>query len=168
MISPLSDSRLESAIARMIETEIIRPVPGHGGEYDFRFPLLREVAYESLLLSKRRKLHRRTAQLLERVYPATAEREPELLAHHYAGAGANGRAIAYGWKAAERATSRAAHGIAISQLKRVLVLLQTLPESDERAADESRGRAMLSTALAGFRGYADWPELDEARELLDA
>ncbi len=167
-ITQLSDKRLEDAIAEMIETDVIRPVPGHGGDYDFCYPLLREVAYESLLLTKRRKLHRRAAQLLERVYPATAEREPELLAHHYAGAGVNDRAIAYGWRAAERAMAGRAFGIAISQLKRVLVLLPTLPESDERVESEKRCRAMLGRALAGFRGYADWAELDEARELLNS
>ncbi|MFQ5974562.1 MAG: adenylate cyclase, partial [Alphaproteobacteria bacterium] len=170
-ISPVTEEELEGAIAQLVEADVIRPVSTHGGQaYDFRTPLLRDVAYQSLLLSKRRELHLRAAQLLERVYTGTSETEPELLAHHYASAGLNERAIAYWRRAAERASERYASTVAIGHLKRALDLLPALPETRSRDKHELVIRSALGTALLAVRGYAEEGVLinfTRARELAE-
>ena len=70
--------------------------------YSFKHTLVRDAAYESPLRSKLRRLHARIAQVLEERFPATAEVEPELLAHHCAEAGLVEKAAGYRHKAGQR------------------------------------------------------------------
>ena len=51
--------------------------------YMFKWELLREVAYQSILKSVRQNLHRQIIRLLEEHFPESAELQPELLAHHH-------------------------------------------------------------------------------------
>ena len=55
--------------------------------YAFRHALIQDAAYGTLLRERRRELHRRAAEAIERLRPEVAEREPEVLAHHRAEAG---------------------------------------------------------------------------------
>jgi class 3 adenylate cyclase len=72
-----------------------------GGWFRFRHALLCDIAYETLLMPRRRKLHQRIAEALEAM-PDLAEREPESLAHHWFAAGQNGRAEVYWLRARHR------------------------------------------------------------------
>ncbi len=51
--------------------------------HSFRHALLQEVAYQSLLYSRRRAIHRQIGECLERRYGADAEDYVGLLAHHF-------------------------------------------------------------------------------------
>lgn len=53
-------------------------------EYIFKHVLTQEVAYQSLLLKKRKKLHERIGQAIEQIYADRLEACYEILAHHYA------------------------------------------------------------------------------------
>ena len=53
-------------------------------EYIFKHVLTQEVAYQSLLLKKRKKLHERIGQAIEQIYADRLEEYYEILAHHYA------------------------------------------------------------------------------------
>ena len=74
------------------------------GWFRFKHALLCDIAYETLLTPRRRKLHQRIAEALEAM-PDFGEREPETLARHWFAAGQNGRAEVY-WL---RARHRVAH-----------------------------------------------------------
>jgi tetratricopeptide (TPR) repeat protein len=52
-------------------------------EYIFKHALTQEVAYESLLKQRRRKIHERVAGTIEELYAGSLEEHYELLAHHY-------------------------------------------------------------------------------------
>ena len=56
-------------------------------EYTFRHALTLEVAYGSLLLERRRALHRQIAEAIESIYASRLMEQVERLAHHYIEAG---------------------------------------------------------------------------------
>ena len=114
---------------------------------------MHEVAYQSLLRSRRQQLHARVAQVLEERYPELVETEPELLAHHYAEASLSERAIPYLRRAGERAIERSAYAEATVHLTRGLALLKGLPEGVERDSYELELQLGLGAALMATKGY---------------
>jgi tetratricopeptide (TPR) repeat protein len=81
-------------------------------DYMFLHPLLREVAYASLLGKHQAALHRQIAQALERLYPAQREEMAKTIGTHYAQAGDGELALPYlvqaGGQAARRYAAREA------------------------------------------------------------
>jgi predicted ATPase/class 3 adenylate cyclase len=122
--------------------------------YAFKHALVRDVAYESLLKSKRRQLHAEIAQVLERDFPQIVEVEPEVLAHHWAEAGTAVKAVFYGLKAGQRALARSATREAVAQLTIAQALLYTQPDDNARHHSELDVQIALGAALTAAKGYA--------------
>ena len=122
--------------------------------FTFKHILILETAYNSLLKSKRRELHGRMAEILEREVPDAARRQPALLAYHYTEAGDPARAIPYWTLASRQSAERFANQEAIQQSRRGIELLETLPDTLESAAQEIPLQAVLGSALLPIRGYA--------------
>jgi predicted ATPase len=114
-----------------------------------------------LLKSKRQQYHQQIAQVLEAQFPETKETQPELVAHHYTEAGLAEQAIPCWQQAGERATQRSANVEAIAHLSKGLALLNTLPETSERARQELPLQIALGVPLMVTKGYAA-PELERA------
>ena len=72
------------------------------GQFRFRHALLCDVAYETLLSPRRRKLHQRIAEAIEAMSDGGGDSEPETLAHHWFAAGLNNRAELYCLRARHR------------------------------------------------------------------
>jgi class 3 adenylate cyclase len=51
-------------------------------DYTFKHALTQQVAYQSLLTSRRQEIHGHIAEVLAEPFPETAQTRPELLAHH--------------------------------------------------------------------------------------
>ena len=126
--------------------------------YIFKHALVQDAAYDSLLLSQRRSLHNRVAELLTEQDPGLADRQPELVAHHLTAAGASARAVPLWLKAAEIAMQRFAISEAASHLRMGLSQVGALPPGPERDLLELRYRAALGHVLVAERGWAH-PEL---------
>jgi class 3 adenylate cyclase len=62
---------------------IFEKPPSHTVEYEFKHAIIREVAYESLALSRRRKIHREIGNAAEEIYSERLEDFYEILGHHY-------------------------------------------------------------------------------------
>ena len=88
---------------------------------------MQDIAYASLLRSKRQQLHAGAAVILEQRFPHLVESEPELLAHHYMQAAMPDRAIAYCQKAARSAADRSVHLEAIAHLRKQPTLWHRFP-----------------------------------------
>lgn len=91
-------------------------------EFLFRHALVRDVAYETVLLSERRALHARAARWLE---AHAAERIDEclsVLAGHWGAANDAARAAGYLVRSAELALAAGNHGAASATLRRALEL----------------------------------------------
>ena len=75
---------LEGTLARLMAAGIVFPEErGLERSFIFKHALVRDAAYESLLLVRRREWHGRVAQALEQRFGDVAAREPELLAYHF-------------------------------------------------------------------------------------
>ena len=152
-VSPLSENELHDTLNQLVESELVfRHGAGKEATYVFKHALVQDVAYSSLLRSRRRALHLRIAEALAETFAETVETEPELLAHHYTEAGLTEQAIDYWQKAGERALRGSANVEAINHLMRGLELLETLPESRERDGRELSLQLTLGPALMAAKG----------------
>lgn len=129
--------------------------------YTFKHILTQEVAYQSLLHSTRRQIHRKIVQVLEERFPVTVETQPALLAQHYTEAGLYAQAIPYWQRAGQRAMERSANAEAISHFTQALALLTSLPETAARTAQELTLHLALAVPLIATKGYAS-PEVQHA------
>ena len=85
-----------------------------GPMYVFKHALTQEVAYESLLTTRRQALHAAAGQALETLYAPRLEEAYERLAYHYARTDNVAKAVAYLTRVAEKAARNSAHVEAIS------------------------------------------------------
>ena len=76
--------------------------------YTFKHALVQDVAYDSLLKSRRQELHGKIARAIEEQFPSLKDAEPELLAPRYTEAGLAEAAIAHWQEASQRAMRRSA------------------------------------------------------------
>ncbi len=134
-------------------------------EYAFHHVLTMEAAYRGLLRRKRRALHRRVAEALERLYPDRIEDQLGLLAHHWEQAGDALQAVEYLRRAGEQAAARYANEEAVHYLSRALNLM---PPDDlaDRYAVLSLREAVHDLQGAREVQRADLSQLQEIAEAL--
>jgi len=153
-VAPMPEHELQSALDRLADAELIY-TRGIAPEatYQFKHALIQDAAYEALLKSRRRELHRRVAQTISEKFPAVAETQPEVVARHWTEAGQAEPAIA-AWKKAERAAyERRAFEEAEEDYGNALAMLYTLPESRERDVSELDLAGGLSNLLLTTKGF---------------
>jgi len=126
----------------------------------FRHALIRDAAYHSLLLSRRRDIHAKVAQVLEQQFPNVVETQPRLIARHYTEAGNVELAIVYWRSAGERASALVANPEAVGHFQNALAQLDSLPSGHERDQQELETRLTMGLPLIGATGYAS----DEVRD----
>ena len=163
-VTGIDETLLREALAELVRQELLlqRGLPPDAS-YLFRQALVQEVAYETLLRSRRQEMHQRIAEVIEAQFPEIAESEPEEVARHLAGAGLGERALAYRIRAARQALRSSAMAEALEQLDEALALLGESAEGEETQRQEMEVQAMRGLALAATRGYAV-PAVGEAYE----
>jgi class 3 adenylate cyclase/predicted ATPase len=154
-VSPWDEGTLQRGLHQLVEAEFLyqRGVPPQA-TYLFKHALIQEAAYQSLLRSTRQQYHQHIAQVVEARFPEVCETQPELLAHHYTGAGVLAQAIPYWQRAGQRALERSANLEAVAHLTTGLKLLATLPDTPERAQQELDLQTILGPALINTKGQA--------------
>jgi predicted ATPase len=128
-------------------------------EYTFKHALTQEVAYNAVLLERRRGLHERAAQAIEGLFAERLAEHYNALAHHYRRSGNTLKAVDYLHCAGQQAVERSAYAEAVDHLTAALELLATLPESRERSQLELAVQMTLSMALRVTKGQAA-PEVE--------
>jgi class 3 adenylate cyclase len=128
--------------------------------YVFKHALTQDVTYDSLLTTRRQRLHAAAGHALERLYPDWLVERSEELAHHYTEAGITEKAVHYWHYAGQKAIERSAHVEAINHLRTGLALLQTLPETPERVQQEVDMQIALGASLIATKGQAS-PEVGQ-------
>ncbi|MFN8640246.1 MAG: AAA family ATPase [Candidatus Binatia bacterium] len=139
--------------------------------YVFKHALLRDTAYESLVRSTRRALHRRVANTLQQRFPDLVEHRPEILAQHFEHGGDLETAVEYWTRAGDRALRRAAYVEATRVLEHGQAVLRQAAPSSRRNRLEIELLTILGTVYFSTKGYsADEVErtFARARELGDA
>ncbi len=99
---------------------IIRDVTDAGLRYQFRHPLIHEVAYSGILKKKRGELHRQTARVIERIYFDRLDDYTDMLAYQYANSDDSERALVWLTKAGQRAKGRYANDEAIKYFEEIV------------------------------------------------
>ncbi len=120
-------------------------------EYRFRNALIQEVAYNSLLRTRRAVLHRHIAAALERLYEHHFDEQLPQLAHHYSLSDDQTRALHYLLRFGERSARMYANQDAVSCYRRVLTLL-------EQQEDAPALKAEVLEKLADARSALGEPE----------
>ncbi len=110
-------------------------VAGRDESFGFTHDKIREVLYEELNPIRRRRLHRRTAEGLERLGRQQAV-PAEKLAHHFIEAGEHERGLVWAKKAGSDAERLFAYDEAITAFSRALECAQFLSLADEQLALE--------------------------------
>src|SRR5215472_14521493 len=129
LIAEVSEGELRTALTKLTDAELIyaRGFPPEA-TYQFKHALIRETAYDALLKSRRRELHRLVAQTIDQRFAALRE-QPEVLAHHWTEAGETELAITQWSKAGEAAAARNAFREATQSYQLALAQLSLQPES---------------------------------------
>lgn len=126
---------------RLVQSELVFKrgvVPD--AKYTFKHALFQDTVYETLLLRRRRQLHARIAEILERDFPEIMATTPETLAHHYSRADNPDKAVQYLTLFADKTAAMYAHTEALAVLNQALV-------EAERLGDPRRNRIVLDLVL---------------------
>jgi class 3 adenylate cyclase/predicted ATPase len=159
-----SNAKLEMQLDRLVRSGLLlrQGVPPDV-HYLFKHSLVQDAAYSLLLREPRRRLHARIAETLESRFGEVAESKPEVLARHWAEAGAIETAAALWGKAGRRSAHRSALVEAIEQLRRALDMIATLPSTPALRREEIKLQVELMTPLIHVSGYAT-PETKAAEK----
>jgi class 3 adenylate cyclase len=99
--------------------------------YIFKHALTQEVAYNSLLLKRKREVHEKIGRDIESLYPDRLEEYCELLAYHFKNSAASENAVKYLELASQKAARVNAMEEANTYFDEAMELLDNLPESEE-------------------------------------
>jgi predicted ATPase/class 3 adenylate cyclase len=170
-VADKADTQLERMLAELRAAEFIYEQPAlTGAEYIFKHALTQEVAYNSLLMERRKLLHERAGQALESMFAEQLDDHLGDLARHYSRSDNVIKAVEYLGRAGQQALQRSAHADAISSLTAATNLLQRIPDSPERVQRELHLQLALGPALIAVKGWAA-PEVERvfthARELCE-
>jgi len=110
-------SELERMLSDLQAGEFIYEQPAPAGvEYTFKHALTQDVAYNSLLIERRKVLHERVAVAMESLYVERLDDHLGDLAHHYSRSDNLSKAVEYLGRAGQQAMRRSAHADAIVTL----------------------------------------------------
>ena len=153
------DDKMGPMLAALQAAEFIYEQPAFPeNEYTFKHALTQEVAYDSVLMQRRKTIHERTAAALEQMFAATIDDHLADLAHHYGRSASAPKAIEYLHRAAEQAANRSAYNDAIGYAREALRVIATTPESRERDQIELKVQMMLAPLIVSTQGLSS-PEI---------
>ncbi len=143
-------------------SEFIYEQPAIGDiEYTFKHALTLEVAYNSILIERRKTLHERIGAAIGALFKDSIDDHLSQLADHYARSSNAEKAIEYQVLAARRELAQSAYQGALQRLQAAIALFAKLPESKERAELELNLQIDYGSALLATKGW--WvPEAGQA------
>jgi class 3 adenylate cyclase/tetratricopeptide (TPR) repeat protein len=129
-IAELPAEALHGGLARLQAAEFLYETGLYPDlEYSFAHALTHEVAYAGLLQDRRRELHARIVDALERLHPERIGEETERLAYHSARGHLREKAVHYLRLAGVKAAARSALPEALAWFEQALEALAEVPES---------------------------------------
>jgi class 3 adenylate cyclase/predicted ATPase len=156
-----SERRLERMLADLQAAEFIYEQPAASGiEYVFKHALTQEVAYDSLLIGRRKLVHERIAETIESLYADQLNDYVKELAHHYSRGNGQNKAMAFLRLAGEQAARRSATTEAVADFKAALQILEGMPQTSASDEQELDLLTDLGPALMSLKGFGA-PECEE-------
>ena len=157
-IAEVAEDELHAAIGRLQAAEFLYEfgfLPDI--EYTFKHALTHEVAYGSLLQDRRRALHVRIVETIERTYPDRLAEHVDRLAHHAFLGEDWAKAVTYLQQAGAKAFARSVHREAVRCFEEALTALTHLPETRETLEQAIDLRFGLRHALLPL---AEWGRIE--------
>jgi class 3 adenylate cyclase/tetratricopeptide (TPR) repeat protein len=127
-------------------------------QYTFKHSLTHDVAYSGVLHERRRDIHARVVDAIEKLYPDRLGEQAERLAHHAVRGELQEKAAHYLRQAGAKAASRTALSDARVFFEQALRALSTLPESETTLEQAFETRLELRPVLR---------QLGEGRQMLE-
>ena len=138
-------TRLQDVLGSLVAIDMISPQ--EESTYLFKHVLTQQVTYETLLLKKRRLLHRSVAQTIERVFEGRLTEHIQTLYHHVRIAEDWEKLVAYGQSVADQAQRLSQFQEAVAILDEVTHALRRLP------LNRSRQHSLVDILLVKERLY---------------
>jgi predicted ATPase len=147
------DLKSEDELNRMLNAlqlaEFIYEQPALDGiEYIFKHALTQEVAYQSLLVERRKRLHERIGNAIEVIFAGRLDDHLTELAHHYVRSGNADKATHSLMLAAQQAIWISAHDEALANVNLGLSLLENIADETIRARREADLEATLGYGVS--------------------
>ncbi|PYO57746.1 MAG: hypothetical protein DMD83_07610 [Candidatus Rokuibacteriota bacterium] len=157
-IAEHAEEELHAAIRRLQAAEFLYEAGVFPDlEYTFKHALTHDVTYGSLLQARRRTLHGRIVETIERLYSDRLPEHIDRLAHHAFRGEYWGKAVTYLRQAGAKAFARSAHREAVGCFERALTALTHLPETRETGEQAIDVRFDLRNALLPL---AEWARIE--------
>jgi tetratricopeptide (TPR) repeat protein len=158
-IAEIAEDELHAAIGRLRTAEFLYEVEFFPDiEYTFKHSLTHQVAYGSLLQGRRRGLHVRIVESIERMYPERAIEHVDWLADHAFLGEDWAKGVSYLQQAGAKALARSAHREAVRRFEQALTALAHLTESRETVEQAIDLRFDLRNALLPL---VEWGRIEE-------
>ena len=164
-VSDLEEPAVVRALDELWRRHVVRVQAGE--RWDFSHDRIREVAYAGIGPARRRLVHRRIAQALERLHAGNLDAVSATIATHLDRGGQALRAIPFLERAAQVAGRVSATEEVIRCLTHALALTGPLPPGRDRDQQELRLRTALSESLTSARGYAAVEVEENLTRILD-
>ncbi len=143
-VLPWPEYRLDAALTQLVHAAlIIRRGVGRRSTYMFKHALVRDAAYDSLLLARRLVIHGALLQQLQ----LDDGVPPEVLAHHAAAAGRLSEAADHWERAGDRAAALSTFSEAISHFEQALQCLGAKGGAHPAGLDDNAGERALRLEL---------------------
>jgi class 3 adenylate cyclase len=153
LVASQPDGELERMLGNLQAGEFIYEQSGAAGsEYTFKHALTQEVAYNSLLIERRKLLHERVGAATESLYVDRLDDHLSQLAHHYSSSANTRKAAHFLGRAGRQAAERSAYSEALGFLTKALELLGELPDDTKRAFEEFELQMALSWLVYQTKG----------------
>jgi len=165
-----AEAQLDPTLADLRAAEFIYEQPAlTEPEYVFKHALTQEVAYQSILSERRKKIHERVGAAIEELYRGQLEEHLAKLANHYRRSSNTEKAVDYLKRAADQAAQRSSTVEAEAQYRDAISVVKELPPTRERDRLELAVQLGLVAVLIGkgFGVSARDESLIRATELCD-
>ena len=150
--------RVEALVQELRALELILQTAAHPElSFMFKHALTHDVAYDSILLPRRRALHRIVGAAIEELYRDRLAEQYEQLAHHFSEGEEWERALEYHERSAEKAFGAYANQSAAEHCRQALAIAERLGDvPDERRKElwASLGRACMTVSEFASSGEA--------------
>lgn len=163
------ENELLKSLASLQSAEFIyeRPTTAQT-EYIFKHALIHDVAYKSVLQERRKAIHGKTAETIEKLYANRLDDHLDKLVHHYRLSGNGRKTVHYLHQAGQHAYERSAVADALTHFNAALETVRQLPSDGavtelELALQISLGNSLMSTG--GYAAEGTAKAFERAREL---
>jgi class 3 adenylate cyclase/tetratricopeptide (TPR) repeat protein len=168
-IADLPEETLRSGLMRLQSAEFVYETTLFPAlEFTFKHGLTHDVAYGSLVTGRRRSLHARVVDALERLHGDRLGEHVERLAYHAVRGEAWEKAIVYLRQAGAKASSRAGNQEAVGFLEQALQALVHLPEGHAKLEQAIDIRLELRPPLLQLGRLREVLQLSKEAEQLGA